>query len=263
MNRSSVVRDACGRVGWYRWGVVLVLVMFALGGCDGGPSLPDEAIGLVPDDWEEMVVIDVQRVLAGDTPPEYRDEFEGQWGDRVADVGVPVEEVSTIVVASMRNGSEVMIMRGSFDFEAVRGELGDAGMDEEEYRGFELWEGGQIPWSSSVAVLENGGYLVAGLGAAGTPSEVLRGLSQESGLIGYDDDSYVDDLVKRAGDGWVVVVSSAEESRFGGVRRSPGPQTPGTSTKWPSRGRTASGTSGQRDRRWTTSGRCSRGSIDW
>ena len=219
MNRSSVVRDACGRVGWYRWGVVLVLVMFALGGCGGGPSLPDEAIGLVPDDWEEMVVIDVQRVLAGDAPPEYRDEFEGQWGDRVADVGVPVEEVSTIVVASMRNGSEVMIMRGSFDFEAVRGELGDAGMDEEEYRGFELWEGGQIPWSSSVAVLENGGYLVAGLGAAGTPSEVLRGLSRESGLIGYDDDSYVDDLVRRAGDGWVVVVSSAEDCGGVAVRR--------------------------------------------
>ena len=212
---SRVVRDACVRFKWYAFGAGLVCVMLVMGGCGDGPSIPDRAIGLVPDGWDEIAVIDVQGLLGGDAPPAFRDQLAGQWASQMDDIGVSLDDLSTVVVAVMRPGPDPLILSGNFDFERVRAELFDWGLDEEEYRGFELWEGGGLSWAASVAVLEDGGHLVVGTDEGGAPPRVLRGLSAGTGLTFHDEDSPVHDLMERAGDAWYVGITADESC--GGV----------------------------------------------
>ena len=138
------------------WVVALLGTAFALGAC-GGSNLPDDVVGLVPDDWREISVIDVRTVLEGDVPLDFLDEFEEEWNGRAEEMNLLADDISTSVAAFMPNGSGLRVITGD--------------------------------------------YIVMEIGNPGALPGMLRGLSRESGLIAYDDDSYVSELMARAGEG--------------------------------------------------------------
>lgn len=208
LNTSNTLNSAWGRCACI---TTLVYVVLLIGGCGGGTNVPDEPTHLIPDDWDGMVVHDVSRILGGDTPKEYVDGFDREGVPAFETLGVYPEDISTLVTAVMPDGSRLSIMKGDFDFEGVRDELFDAGMDEDEYRGWELWTGGRGEWAKSVAVLEDDDYLIIGPRETAGPIDVLRGLGRESGLVAYDEDGHVDELLERVGEGWHVGMSSKQD----------------------------------------------------
>lgn len=213
MSTEYAVRTPCVRRARVELGTVLAGIMLVLAGCANGPNIPDEPdepVGLAPDESVEIVVIDVQRTLSGDAPSDFQGGFVGELGANLNEIGVEMEDVSTIVIAVVRDGPDAFIASGNLDFEQVRRGLHNVGMSEEQYHGFELWEGGQLEWARSVAVLEDAGHIVVGKQAGGSPPRILRGLDEEERLIAYSQDSPVHALIERAGDAWYVGISIEE-----------------------------------------------------
>ena len=221
MNRVTASSRVSGRA---TWAIVasLIVVLLAVGGCgdddreqqgDGGTSaaeLPRDAFGLLPNDAQEFAVIDVAQVLAGDAPSDFRDRFEDRWSDPLLESGVEIDDVSVMVMWDVE-GSDLVIVQGDMDFNEVREELDAAGFEEDEYRGFELWEGGRTSLASSVALMEDGGYVVLGSGTGEMAKDVLRRLSRGSGLVGHADESVVGELLAGVSVGWYVRVEVGEE----------------------------------------------------
>ena len=230
MNRATVLSNLSGRTAWVIAAALIAVMLLAVGGCgdddqeadDGATAavLPRNAFGLLPDDAREFVVIDVEQALTGDAPSDFEDQFDDRWSEPLLESGVDIDDVSAMVVWDAE-GSELVIVWGEMDFDDVRDELDDAGLEEDEYRGFELWDGGRGRWSSA-AVLESGGYLVLESGRGERVEDVLRGLSRESGLIGHEDESLVTELLEDVGLGWYTRVEIGEGCGGLGVRRCEG-----------------------------------------
>ena len=155
--------------------LTLVLVTMSCGqdGVEGPDDMdvPDRAVGLLPADWVEFSMFDVARILDSDEAA-FADEFEDSWGDALDEGGILIEEVDILAMATAEGSEHVTLLQGSFDLEAIRDQLSDSGMEEGDYRGFELWEGGGFPLASEVAIIEYGGFVLLSGGHART---VLRG----------------------------------------------------------------------------------------
>ena len=214
--------------GWPETLLALVVITLVTGACGQGVSggagepgdidVPERAIGLLPADWVKYSMIDVGRLMDEDQGA-YADEFEDSWGDTLDQVGILIDEVAVLATASDQWAEHVLVLQGRFDLDAVRDELSDSGMEEGEYRGFELWEGDGLPLASEVALIEDGGFVLIGSGGATT---VLRGLSREVGLLEYEDESGVHDLLNRVGEGWHRQVWAGEDCLHLGFQRCEG-----------------------------------------
>ncbi len=223
--------------GWPIAIAALLVVTFAISGCGQGAdegdraqevaelqeteetfAVPNEIIGLAPSDWPEYQVIDVGRILSGDAPPDYRDEFEETWGDTLLHVDVTIDEVS-MIVWTREERAILTILQGEFDYEAVRDALSVAGLIEDDYRGFELWEDGLAGTYHAAALIEDQGYIVLGSGSEGSARDVLRGLSRGAGLVGYEDNSDVTSVMRRVGTGWYTRIWIGEDCLEVDLRR--------------------------------------------
>ena len=205
--------------------VAIALVAGACGQAGSGESgvpddidIPDRAIGLFPAGWVEYRILDVGRVL-DENRAAHAGEFEDVWGDKLDEGGILIDDVDILAEATGQEAEHVMVLQGDIDFDAVRDELFDSGMEEGEYRGFELWEGDGYPLASEVALIEDGGFVLLGGGDA---REVLRGLSREVGLLEYDEGSGVHELLNSVGDGWHVQVWTGGDCLNVGLQRCEG-----------------------------------------
>ena len=189
-------------------GLTLLVIAFTaiVAGCggDSGPERGGDAspgVGLVPEAWQTVDIIDVGQMLAGNAPPatEGREKY---WSESLAGMGIDLKDVSTLVEAETRN-SLVTIVAGDFNFEAIEDALVDAGKVDEDYRGYALWTGGNTAVTQwEVALIEDENVVAtAGLGGV---TEILQGLSRESGLLKFDKASDAWELMDRAGPGWLV-----------------------------------------------------------
>ena len=211
-----------------RFTAIIAVITLVAGACGQGVSggagepgdidAPERAIGLLPADWVNYSLTDVGRLM-DEGQGAYADEFEDSWGDTLDRVGILIDEVAVLAEASGQLDEHVLVLQGRFDFDAVRDELSDFGMEEGEYRGFELWEGDGLSRASEVALIEDGGFVLIGSGGATT---VLRGLSREVGLLEYEDESGVHDLLSLVGDGWHRQVRAGEDCLHIGVQRCEG-----------------------------------------
>ena len=214
--------------GWALTLPVLVVITLAgiacgRGDSDGDPGprdvdIPDEAIGLLPSDWGRYSLFEVAQLL-DEGPPDHADAFEDFWGETLDRAGVPIDDVEFIAEARGEWAEHVVVLQGSFDFDAVRDHLTDTDMEEEEYRGFELWKGSGPEVAYEVALMEDGGFILPGSGGV---SMVLRRLSREVGLLEYEDESGVQELLDRVGDGWLRQVWTGTDCLHVGVRRCEG-----------------------------------------
>ena len=192
----------------------------ASGGAEDSSNveIPDRATGLLPADWLEYSIIDVGRLLdEGETS--HLDEFGDSWGSALDQVGVLAEEVEVLAEVRGELAEYVLVVQGGLDFDAVRDQISDFGMEEGEYRGFELWQGGGLAVGSEVALIEDGGFALIGSGGV---TSVLRGLSRRVGLLAYEDESGVLQLLDRVGDGWNRQVWTGKDCLDIGVQRCEG-----------------------------------------
>ena len=178
---------------------------------DAEVDVPRRAVGLLPTGASEFSVVDVEQVLDGEAPPDYRDQLEDQWSDALLDIGVKFEDVSTMVVGTV-DGDDLIILKGDFDFEYVRDALSDSDFQESDYRDFELWEDDR---TGTAALIEGDEYVLFGDAEGAPVRDVLRGLSRGSRLLGYEDDSETNELLDRVGSGWYVRVGGEDDC--GGV----------------------------------------------
>ena len=98
----------------------------------GDIDAPERAIGLLPADWVNYSLTDVGRLM-DEGQGAYADEFEDSWGDHTG----PGSEFSSTRWPSLprraaSRGEHVLVLQGRFDFDAVRDELSDSGMEEGE-----------------------------------------------------------------------------------------------------------------------------------
>ena len=195
---------------------VMLIIACDDGGTDVLPSVPDDvdvprrAVGLVPEDATAFMVWDVDGALSDNAPPDMADEFEDDWGEILNDLGASLDDATTLVAVDV-DGEDLFIFQGEFEFEALRDELDDAGYIDDEYRGFEIWEGGSITNVEAAVLIEVPGYILIGENSIDPIREVLQDLARGSGLLAFDPDSDLNELLERAAKGWVVVVSVEDD----------------------------------------------------
>ena len=190
---------------------VSALLAMALGtACGGGP----DPLGLVPDDAHRVNVVEVAQILQGDAPDYLVEETEDVWeDDYFDDIGVAIDDVSTVVVAGGPDGT-MIVLDGEFDFEQVRDELDDFGYDDSDYRGYEMWEGETR--LGAAALLEGSGQIVLSRLGVSAVQNALKILIRGSGSLLDDDQNNVLRALRKAGNG--SLVAAWEGEKFMGVR---------------------------------------------
>jgi len=167
-------------------------------------------MALVPADSENVVVYDLEEIRGEEAPRALRDEVEDLSEYGLEEMGVLTDELTTLVLAS-GDDWQLLVVEGDVDFVHVRDQLEDDDYYDDQYRGFELWEGAAWPLEpvapfESVALFEDQGRMV--IGDVEAVKSVLRMLDSGSGSLLDDADSDLGRALKRAGAGWI---SSAQE----------------------------------------------------
>ena len=205
MTTRATGHDAGSHVPSLRFLAALLLAAAFAHACGTGGGGSAELAGilaLVPADSENVAVYDFEQIRKEEAPRALRDEFDDSSEYGLEEMGVVTDELTTRVVAS-GDDWHLLVVEGDIDFVHVRDQLDDD-YDDDQYRGFELWEG--AAWRESVALLEDQGRMV--IGDAKAVKRVLRMLDSGSGSLLDDADSDVGRALKRAGAGWI---SSAQE----------------------------------------------------
>ena len=189
-----------------------IVVFSSTAGCS---SSPGGALELIPDDVTRVVVWDVETILDGDVPSREADRFEDAWEDDLEELGMFLNDIGTIVLASGNDGT-VWILDGDFDFAQVRDDLDDQDYEDGEYRGYELWTYGH-GFVDSAAFIEQDGYVLLGgedavkqdgyvlLGGEDAVKNVLKSHIRGSGFLFDDDDTDIGRALQKVGNGWFVM----------------------------------------------------------
>ena len=187
---------------------VLLVTLFTFGlvaaGCAGSSSSQGGALELVPDDAYALELWDMESVLVGDAPDGLEDSFETAWEEKLETIGVFIDDVGTIAQAGVRGGV-MAVVDGQLDLEAVVDELDDAGYRDDEYQGYEIWEG-ESGFADAVGVIEDHGQLV--IGPVDAVKAVLKSLNRDSGFLLDDDDNDMRRVLEKVDHGWFVLVQA-------------------------------------------------------
>ena len=200
--------DAGSHVRTLRFLVPLLLAAAFVQACGiggGGSSELAGLLALIPAAAEDVTVYDFEQIRREEAPRALRDEVEfyvSEYG--LEEMGVLTDELTTLVVA-FGDGWYLLAVEGDIDPVHVTDRLEDSEYDYNQYRGFELWEGGAWPYES-VALFEDRGRMV--IGDTEAVKRVLRMLDRGSGSLLDDADSDLGRVLKRAGAGWI---SGAQE----------------------------------------------------
>ena len=184
--------------------VTLFIFLLIAAGCAGSSSSQGGALELVPDDAYVLELWDMDSVLGGDATDGLEDSFETAWEEKLETIGVFIDEVGTVVQARVKGGV-MIVVEGQLDLEAVEDELDDAGYRDDEYQGYEIWEGGS-GFADAVGVIEDSGQLV--VGPVDAVKTVLRSLNRDSGFLLDDDDNDMRRVLEKVDHGWFIVVQA-------------------------------------------------------
>ena len=179
------------------------LVLFSLlvtGAAFACNAPTNSALDLIPDDAQEIVIGDAEYLLTGDFPSEIVDGVEDSLDGILGEIGEFLDDVETVVLVSGDDG-ELVILDGEFRFDYIRDAADDEGLDDEEYRGYELWTS---PSLASVAFLEKSGYLL--MGDEDAVKNVLRALNRGSGFLLEDEESAVRHVLMKMEKGQITQV---------------------------------------------------------
>lgn len=178
--------------------VIAVVALFLTGVISGGNPQPTSVLDLVPDDANWVLRMNLKRIFGNDW---YADLFEGaaDFSDIAGDLGINNNDLSEMVIAAWSGGS-VIVMKGNFDRNYIRGELEDNDSEENTYRGYEVWEN---PDGNTTALLEE--YLIMSDSSTAVEN-VLKNLYNGSGsLERADSDNEMKQILDKLGSGYTVI----------------------------------------------------------
>ena len=198
-------------------GAVLLVLMavtgFLLLSCgESGPPSPGSTLHLVPANAEEISFINVAEIKAS---PDLAEEMEIDLSEEFV-AGLTWEDFDEITDAEWE-GNGVWVLKGIFEFDDVRDELEELGLEESSYRGYELWE--------RFALLQEDGYLVFGL-SPDPVEEVLRNLYRDEGHLAGAEDNDLKRILEKLPEGFLKGASVREG--FCPVKRCQGAGISGT-----------------------------------
>ena len=182
--------------------LLLILVLAAL--IVRGGSSRGSVLDLIPDDTYYVKIWDVEGVLGRDFPSDEADRFEDYLDRTFTYLDFLLDDVEAIVYVEGRGGT-LWILEGNHDLEQVRYELEDLDYKDDEYRGYEVWQ--EEEGRESLALLEEGRYVIIGVGEDDPVIDVLRSLRRDRGFVLDEEDNALGRVLAKAGKGWIVTVS--------------------------------------------------------
>ena len=189
--------------------VVIVVVLLTTGvfggGGSGGASGGNDVLAYVPGDAEFIMMFDYQAISNGNAPEDlieyWEDDESGgpfQFLDALADVDIDDDDVATLAIVGDQSLDALIIVKADSEFDVLREELEDgADCEDDDYRGFELWE---CPDGGAVALFAKDDYLV--LGEPDAVEQLLTYKSRTPEKLADADDSDIKEILSRTGDGW-------------------------------------------------------------
>lgn len=181
----------------FPFALLSLLLVTIITGCG---STAGSALDLIPDDVQEIAIGDAEDLLTGDFFIGNRDGIKDSWDDILGEVIKSLDDVENVVLVSGDDG-ELIILDGEFDFDHIGDIADDEGLDDEEYRGYELWTS---PSSTSLAFLKESGYLL--MGDEGAVKNVLRSLNRGRGFLLEDEESAVRHVLMKIEKGQITQV---------------------------------------------------------
>lgn len=190
--------------------IVILLVVFLT---SRGSSLPPDVMGFVPEDTTRVLKHDVPAVFNDDTPRAAADILEDTYEDLLDEIGIELDEVQALAeVARGDQPSSLLIIAGDLDFDNIRDELYYQYFDEDEYRGYEIWESSDSPLIARAALLGDQKYVLLEMRTNPEAlTDVLKALDRDAGLLIHNPDHPLKQAMAKAGDGWFVL---AEDNCF-------------------------------------------------
>ena len=201
------VQSIAGESPFLNLAVIVLIALVYLGvGCGSSSSGSggQGALGLVPDSVVFVQVVDMDEVLKDEEFLESKlpdsmivrgfGDLEEKWDK---DWGITAQDINAYVQTS----DDVTIFEGldgRIDFELIEDTLYESGYDEDDYRGYALWE----VRGQTVAILEDDGYVI--IGDSDDVKRYLRLLDQEEGSLLQDDENPLKRVLDRVGTGLLV-----------------------------------------------------------
>ena len=179
--------------------LLLILVLAALVVSCG--SSRESALDLIPDDAWYMKTWDVEGVLGRDFPSDEADRFEDYLDRTFGYLDFFLDDVESIVYVRGHGGT-MWVLEGNHDLDQLRYELEDLNYEDDEYRGYEVWQ--EKDGTESLALLQEGRYVIIGVGDDEPVNNVLRSLRRDRGFLLDEEDNALGRVLAKAGRGWIV-----------------------------------------------------------
>ena len=176
------------------------LILGAASGCGSSPGGPFE---LIPYGTHYIKAWDMEGVLGPDFPLEEADRFEDYLDRNFGHLDFFLDGLETLILINGDQG-RLWILEGNYDLEEIRYKLEDLDYEDDEYRGYEVWQMENA--SGSLAILGEGRYVIVGTGDKDPVSDILRSLRRERGFLLDEEDSALWQVLARAGKGWIITV---------------------------------------------------------
>lgn len=194
--------------------VVIVIVTLAMMGTfgGGGGSGGGNVLGYVPGDAGLLTIGDVRTQTNRDGLEDYV-EFIQDAGDDprdTKDIGMDDDniELFAVVYESLGGNDTLWIAEGDFEFDDIREELDD-GLDceDDDYRGFEMWECSGRNFPAAVAIFEKDGYVVIASQRQADLERLLTYMSREPEKLSNAEDSDIRRILNTVGEGWLRIAA--------------------------------------------------------
>ena len=192
--------------------VIVVALLLVIGG-GGGASGGDNILGYIPANAAFVVIKDVETQANSEGLEDFV-EFMNDRGDDsrdTRDIGMDDDniELFATVYESFGGDDILWIVKGDLEFDEIREELDD-GLDceDDEYRGFEMWQCADRSFPAAVAIFEKDRYVVIASQDESDLEQLLTHMSRDPEELANDEDSDIGRILDTAGDGWIQIVSA-------------------------------------------------------
>ena len=195
--------------------IIVVVVLAVTGTFGGGGSGGGSLLGYVPNDAGLVTIGDMRTQTSRDGLEDYVDFIQDGGDDPrdTKDIGMDDDdiEIFAVVYESFGGHDTLWIAQGDFEFDDIREELDD-GLDceDDDYRGFELWECSGRSFPAAVAIFEKDGYVVIASQRQSDLERLLTFMSREPEQLANAEDSDIRRILNTVGDGWLRVAAVDE-----------------------------------------------------
>ena len=190
--------------------VAIVVIVAAVMLTGGGPGGSSSVLALIPDDTGAIVMLDMATIGSrqADFPGDYDDfiddvQQEIEWKFDTEEIDVELVN-DFILLANDGYFDDAMLLLGSFAFDNIRDEWDGRDYEDDSYRGYEIWDGGDY-----YVLLEDEGAIVAS-DSEDLVKDVINIVDRGTGSLADDDSGDLARIIAALGSSPVVVAMAGD-----------------------------------------------------